>query len=98
MTVSALEEQGLSDAWDQMNTLTDWRRDNGHWDGRRQSQAQFWFHEEVKQGVLAQLETGDAKAKIAELAARVSAQAITPSAAADHVLSALDIRKKEFTR
>lgn len=94
MTVSALEEQGLADAWAQMEELTDWRRDNGHWDGRRDAQAQFWFHEEVKQGVLAQLETGDAKTQIAELAAQVAQQAITPSAAADKVLSALDIRKK----
>ena len=94
MTVSALEEQGLADAWGQMGELTDWRRENGHWDIRRESQAQFWFHEEVKQGLLAQLETGDAKAQIAELAAQVAAQEITPSAAADKVLSALDIRKK----
>lgn len=94
MTVSALEEQGLTDAWTQMGELTDWRRENGHWDLRRESQAQFWFHEEVKQGLLAQLETGDAKAQIAELAMQVAAQEITPSAAADKVLNALDIRKK----
>jgi LAO/AO transport system kinase len=94
MTVSALEEKGLADAWAEMGALTDWRRDNGHWELRRESQAQFWFHEEVKQGVLAQLETGEAKAQIAELAAQVAAQKITPSAAADKVLNALDIRKK----
>lgn len=94
MTVSALEEQGLADAWGQMGELTDWRREHGHWDRRREAQAQFWFHEEVKQGLLAQLETGDAKAQIAELAAQVAAQQVTPSAAADRVLKALDIRKK----
>jgi LAO/AO transport system kinase len=94
MTVSALEEHGLIDAWGEMTTLADWRRENGHWDSRRKTQAQYWFYEEVKQGVLAQLETGDAKGQIAELAAKVAAQGITPSAAADKVLNALDIRKK----
>lgn len=94
MTVSALEEHGLSDAWGEMGALSDWRRDNGHWDKRRRAQAQFWFLEEVKQGVLAQLESGEAKTQIAELASKVAGQAITPSAAADKVLKALDIRKR----
>ena len=94
MTISALQEQGLTDAWGEMTALGEWRQENGHWDKRRKAQAQFWFLEEVKQGVLAQLESGDAKIQIAELASKVAGQAITPSAAADKVLKALDIRKR----
>ncbi|MEE3070217.1 MAG: methylmalonyl Co-A mutase-associated GTPase MeaB, partial [Pseudomonadota bacterium] len=34
MSVSALEENGLSTAWEEMQTLTNWRREQGHFDRR----------------------------------------------------------------
>lgn len=94
MTVSALEDQGLADAWDEMMTLSDWRQAEGHWQARRIAQAQFWFHEEVKQGLLAQLETGAAKQYIAGLAQKVARQEASPSAAAEQVLKALKIKSE----
>ena len=92
MTVSAVEKDGLETAWDEMTALIDWRRDTGHWEIRRAQQSQFWFHEEVKQGVLAQLGQGEAKAAIAALDASVASGEITPSGAADKVLHILNIR------
>ena len=92
MTVSALQEDGLEKSWDEMTALTDWRRESGHWDLRRSAQADYWFHEEVRQGVLALLETGDVKAAIDQLGAQVNAGEVTPSAAADRVLGMLDLK------
>ncbi|MDO6726070.1 methylmalonyl Co-A mutase-associated GTPase MeaB [Cognatishimia sp. 1_MG-2023] len=94
MTVSALEESGIAKAWDEMIELAEWRKDNGHWAERRTAQAQYWFLEDVRQGVLAQLETGDAKAQISQMIAQIAQGDITPTAAADTVLEALAIRTR----
>lgn len=91
MTVSAIEKDGIATAWDEMTTLTNWRRETGHWQARRAQQAQYWFHEEVKQGLLSRLEQGEAKMAMAALDSRVGSGEITPSAAADSVLRILNI-------
>ncbi len=91
MTVSAVENQGLETAWADMTALTNWRRDQGHWEGRRAQQAQFWFHEEVRQGLLARLEQGAAKTALAALDLQVASGEVTPSAAADEVLQVLQV-------
>ncbi len=89
MTVSALEEEGLLAAWDEMNALTDWRKDNSHWQARRAAQAQFWFHEEVRQGLLARLHSAQARKDLQTLDEEVASGAITPSQAAQEMLSRL---------
>ncbi|WP_372886908.1 methylmalonyl Co-A mutase-associated GTPase MeaB [Shimia sp.] len=91
MTVSAVEQQGLETAWSEMTALTDWRRENGHWQARRAGQARFWFHEEVRQGLLARLHEGSAKEALAALDQKVAEGAVTPSAAADQVLRLLQV-------
>ncbi len=98
MTVSALEEHGLEKAWSEMCTLSDWRKAEGHWDTRRASQAQFWFHEELRQGVLVQLETAQAQAEIQENLAKVATLQMAPERAAAEVLSALNIQTNLKTR
>ncbi len=89
MTVSAVEEIGLTDAWEKMSALIAWRRENGFFDQRRSEQAQFWFAEDVRQGLLATLETGPAKEMMSELARRVVDGSITPTRAAQQILDAL---------
>ncbi len=89
MTISAMEEDGLSVAWEDMQTLTSWRRENGFFDGRRAEQARYWFEQEVKQGLLARLETAEAKAAMAGLADRVAAGDVTTTHAAQDLLSRL---------
>ncbi len=51
MPVSALEEQGLADAWTEMQALVAWRRETGHFARRRAEQARHWFEEEVREGL-----------------------------------------------
>ena len=89
MTVSALERDGLQTAWDDMSTLVDWRRENGHWDVRRSEQARFWFTQELRFALLARLETDEARITLDRLGAQVADGKLTPGAAAKMALSAL---------
>jgi LAO/AO transport system kinase len=89
VTVSALEEQGLMDAWTEMSKLTDWRKDNGHFTARRAEQQRYWFEEEVRQALLAQLAQGAAKAQLEALGAKVATGALSVSKAATEMLATL---------
>lgn len=89
MTVSAIEDRGLREAWEEMNTLTDWRRAHGFFDKRRSEQAEYWFGQDIRHGLLSQLEKEPLKSMIAELAHQVAQGEITPGHAAADVLKAL---------
>ena len=89
MTVSALHEDGLEAAWDEMTALTEWRRAQGHFAGRRAAQARYWFEEEVRQALLAQLRSGAARARMEALGERVAEGELTPAAAAREMLDGL---------
>jgi len=86
MTVSALHEDGLTKAWDEMTTLTEWRREHGHFAGRRAAQAEYWFGEEVRQGLLARLEREPIRGMMAQLGGQVAQGKTTPTAAAVELL------------
>lgn len=92
MTVSALEENGLDTVWDEITTLTDWRRAQGHWDARRAAQARHWFGEEVRQALLARLETPQARARMAALSEAVAQGTASAGAAARQMLDSLQGR------
>ncbi len=92
MTVSALEEAGLQTAWDEMQALTQWRREAGFFDGRRAEQARYWFDQELRQSLLAQLETKKARAEMDRLGEEVEAGRVTPSVAAKQLLAALGLK------
>ncbi|WP_111734411.1 methylmalonyl Co-A mutase-associated GTPase MeaB [Roseovarius amoyensis] len=89
MLVSALKEEGLKEAWDEMHQLVEWRRENGHFDARRAEQARYWFLEEVRQGLLARLETPEARAAMEEAATQVADGHVTPANAARKLLERL---------
>jgi len=86
MTVSALQEDGLQRAWEEMQALVDWRRAEGHFAARRAGQARYWFGEEVRQALLARLETAEARAAMEDYAARVARGELTPTVAAAQLL------------
>jgi len=89
MPVSALEENGLQTAWDEMTELSEWRKDNGHFTSRRAAQQRYWFEEEVRQSLLAQLDHGDAKTSLKRLGDQVAAGDLSVSKAAATMLKAL---------
>ena len=89
MTVSAAEEHGLEQAWDEMQALTAWRRETGLWDINRAAQASYWFEQEVRGTLLARLSTVQARAQMDRLGSEVSAGSLSPSAAAEQMLETL---------
>ena len=89
MTVSALEQAGLAAAWAEMQVLADWRRAQGHWAARRGQQAQHWFKEELRRGLLAVLEQEPTKGIVAAQGRAVAEGRCTPEAAATQILTLL---------
>ncbi|MEM1360714.1 MAG: methylmalonyl Co-A mutase-associated GTPase MeaB [Pseudomonadota bacterium] len=88
MMVSALEADGLEKAWDEMQALINWRRENGVFETRRMDQAQYWFQEEVQQGLLAQLtENPEIKKQMAILGDAVARGQLLPTEAAQTILN-----------
>ena len=90
MAVSALESAGLGQAWDEMRTLADWRRAEGHWASNRATQAARWFEEQVREGLLARLDRDPAaRARMRGLARAVAEGTRAPEAAAAEMLDSL---------
>jgi LAO/AO transport system kinase len=89
MTVSAQEREGLEAVWEKIGALVDWRRAEGHWAARRAAQARHWLAEEVRQALLARLETKAARARMAELAEAVARGETSAGAAARAMLDGL---------
>lgn len=90
MMVSALQENGLAEAWDEVQSLTDWRQANGFWQRTRAAQARYWFEQAVKHALLAQLETPKAKASLTALSDRVAQGLDDPTTAAADFVAQLD--------
>ncbi|MEM1374934.1 MAG: methylmalonyl Co-A mutase-associated GTPase MeaB [Pseudomonadota bacterium] len=84
--VSAVEGAGLAAAWEEMASLADWRKSHGIWAARRSAQAAFWFREELRQGI-ERLLADRSSEEVATLEADVRAGRLSPSAAAQSVLS-----------
>ena len=89
MMVSALEEAGIADAWAEMERLTAWRRETGHFDATRAAQARYWFEADVRTALLAQLDRPEARDRMERLAAAVADGGAEPGAAAAQMLAFL---------
>lgn len=92
LTVSALEETGLQGAWEDMQSLAQWRRDQGHFAARRAAQARHWFESELRQSLLSRLDREPMKGLVQSLGTAVENGTRTPSQAADEVLAQLEGR------
>lgn len=90
LPVSALAEEGLVSAWDDMQRLAEWRKVHGHWAKRRAAQATHWFEQEVRSGLLAQLTANaQARAQMKTLSQKVSDGVLSPDSAAVEMLAYL---------
>jgi LAO/AO transport system kinase len=88
MTVSALETVGVSEAWDQMQTLIRWRRETDVWTRARADQARYWFSEEVRLQLLARIARDpNLGERMTMLEKEVAAGRMSPAAAAAEVVS-----------
>lgn len=88
-TVSAIESAGLSEAWAEMQSLVQWRKEHGHYDQTRADQAQYWFAQDIRNGLLGQLDREPLKTAITDFAQQVGRGELTASRAAEQVLAAL---------
>ena len=89
LLVSATEGSGLSEAWAEMQTLWEWRREQGHFAHHRAEQARFWFQEEVRQGLLACLKTPAARNLMETMGQEITAGRLSAHQAARQVLQKL---------
>jgi LAO/AO transport system kinase len=91
LAVSALQEAGLAQAWEDMQQLANWRRANGYFVAHRAEQARSWFEAEVREGVLAKLTSDPATLKrLRVLGDAVAAGQTAPATAAARLLAELD--------
>ena len=90
LTVSAATGDGLRKAWDEMQQLADWRRENGHFETTRSTQARHWFMAELRAGLLARLDQPEIKAELQQLGEAVAAGDMTPGLAAMRMLDHLN--------
>lgn len=82
MMVSALAEEGLAQAWQEIATLISWRKGHGFWEDTRAEQARYWFHEDIRQRLLARLEEPDVRAALQVLSNQVASGELDPALAA----------------
>jgi len=93
LTISALEADGLQEAWEEMETLIAWRRETGIWDQTRDAQARYWFGQDVRLGLLQMLQDDpQTAARMQAAETDVAAGRMTPAAAAAKVLGPLKDR------
>ena len=89
MLVSAVTGDGLETAWSDMQLLTEWRKDSGHWSTNRANQARHWFEQEVRFGLLAKLGEGAMRDAMQRLGERVAKGNVSAVSAAREVLGKL---------
>ena len=94
MAISAVEDRGLTEAWERMTALAEYRKSSGFWAARRSEQACRWFEDEVRQGLLRHLEANaQARAAMARARDEVAGAKRAPAAAAAEVLARLTGRE-----
>ena len=71
--VSAAEETGLEEVWNDILALRGWRKNSGFWDRNRRAQEAKWFRSDGRAALLAQLEgTSEVKRLTRDIECRVA--------------------------
>ncbi len=84
---SALQQEGLSEIWEQIRSYQDFTQSNGYFVAKRKLQAKYWFEETIHSGLM-QLFQHDTNIKnaIPRLEAAVSEGKMSPFLAAEQLL------------
>ena len=82
----------MAQVWAEVSTLAQWRKDNDHWQVNRSAQAVHWFEEEIRHGLLEQLNSASVLAEMTELNDQVAKGEVSPNAAANLLLGQLKNR------
>lgn len=87
LCVSALTGEGIAAAWSDMQALVAWRRTEGHLARRRAAQARHWFEAEVREALLATLQSReDLRAAMARVGQAVGEGRLSAAAGLAEVL------------
>ena len=89
LMVSAVQEEGLDTAWAEIQKLMAWRRSEGFFASARAAQAQYWFEDDVRRAMLAQLDTAEARNAMQDLGRKVAQGHLDPATAAQQMLALL---------
>jgi len=96
ITISGLNNTGLDEMWEQIESYRETMTDSGEWDARRKEQAVAWMHDLIEARLRAALTDDPAMAeKVAEQEARVRAGDLVPSLAAEEIAAALGLSALE---
>ena len=88
LQVSAAEKRGIDDVWRSVGDYREAMTRSGAWADRRSRQARSWMWGEIEEGLAERFRDDPAvRAALAGLEARVAAGEITPTAAAQDLLS-----------
>ncbi len=86
--VSAATGAGLSDAWDRIKALDEWRTEQGWRARRREDQAVRWLRTEIERGLMAEFDADNAiRAVLPDAREAVAAGRETPESAAERLLA-----------
>lgn len=90
LPVSALSEDGIAGAWEEMLALAKWRQETGIWDIRRAEQNRYWFQEEVREALLARLTADpETRDRLQALERDVASGRLAPALAAAQAVAPL---------
>ena len=96
MTISALEKDGISDAWKVISDLVSWRQESGHFELNRSEQSKFWLNEDIRYQLLSILDKDPIKTDLLEIAEEVASGKKNLALAANEILKEISIKKGEL--
>ena len=96
MTISALEKDGISDAWKVISDLVSWRQESGHFELNRSEQSKFWLHEDIRYQLLSILDKDPIKTDLLEIAEEVASGKKNLALAVNEILKEISIKKGEL--
>jgi len=92
VTISGLQNLGLDELWQHIESYRDTMTGSGEWQDKRREQAVAWMHDLIEARLRAALTDDPAIAeKLTALEARVRAGDLVPSLAAEEIAAALGL-------
>lgn len=84
---SALEQSGIKEVWEMLESFQNFTKENHFWEKQRQNQALSWMHEHIRQRLESLFyQDENIKIQLSELSQKVANQLISPVSAANQLL------------
>lgn len=90
LTCSALEQKGIAEVWEMLNTYETRAKASGFWEKTRTAQNLAWMHTYIKQQLLEQFYNNEhIKRQLADVEQKVKTEQLLPIQAAEYLLNLL---------